>query len=406
MLSLLRRPSRHATPTTAQKRPHRLLRCGIWLLGAILLVALLHPLAAGSSPSSTGQVGYGGASRSSEATSTTMTLSPSDSGSPWWLPSGWLPSPSGWLQSEFEGVLHAFLSNLAEGFSQAVDNIDSLKLLYRTPPQLTYNSGVVKAAEPVMVSVADGALVLFLVIGGYQYMLGNYRSFRELAPRLIIAAIVAHCSLDLLKQFIDLQDTLGTSVHDILNTAGFGGTFPPTDFDSWATAADYWIIAYLVMILGVLFLSLQMLTRIALLDLCLVLAPLGLLCFALPQTRAWGRLWAQAFVSALIVQIFQMLCLAMGSAMVASFTVLMATGQGSRRGKIDGSAMVASFTVLMGPGQPQGINSVTMLVGMAMVFLAAKLPSMLLTNVLQASKETGNTIVETVATGAQMMALL
>jgi hypothetical protein len=375
MLSLLRRPSRHAIPNAARKRQHRLLCYGIWLLGAIMLIALIHPLAAGSSPSSTGQVGYGGASNSSGSTSTTMTLSPSHAESPWW-------SPSGWLQSEFEGVLHAFLSNLAEGFSQVADNIDSLKLLYRTPPQISYNNGVVKAAEPVMVSVVDGALVLFLVIGGYQYMFGHYRSFRELAPRLLIAAIVAHFSLDLLKQFIDLQDTLGSSVHDLLNTAGFGGTFPPTDLESWATATDYWIIAYLVMILGVLFLSLQMLTRIALLDLCLVLAPLGILCFALPQTRAWGRLWAQAFVSALIVQFFQMLCLAMGS------------------------AMIASFPLLFGSNQPDGINSVTMLVGIAMVFLAGKLPSMLLTNVLQASKETGNTIIETVATGAQMMALL
>jgi hypothetical protein len=280
------------------------------------------------------------------------------------------------------GALHDLLSNFAEGLSQAADNIDSLKLLYRTPAQMTYNNGVVTAAEPVIVSIADGALAIFLILGGYQYMLGHYRSFRELAPRLIIAAIAAHFSLDLLKQFIDLQDTLGTSIHDLLNTAGLGGNWPPTDLDSWVTAADYWLIAYIVMILGVLFLSLQMLTRLALLDLCLVLAPLGLLCFALPQTRAWGRLWAQAFVSALIVQFFQMLCLAMGS------------------------AMVASYSTLFGSKVPDGMNSVTMLVGIAMIFLAAKLPSMLLSNVLQASKDTGSAMIDAATTVAEIAVLL
>ena len=74
---------------------------------------------------------------------------------------------------------------------------------------------------------------------------------------------------------------------------------------------------YLIMLIFLLLISLQMLVRIALLDLLLILAPLGILCFALPQTSAWGRLWAQAFVSALIVQPIQIVLLGFGAALIA-----------------------------------------------------------------------------------------
>jgi hypothetical protein len=76
-------------------------------------------------------------------------------------------------------------------------------------------------------------------------------------------------------------------------------------------------VAYAIMLIFLLLLSLQMLVRIALLGLLLVLAPLGILAFALPQTSAWGRLWAQAFVSALIVQPIQIVLLGLGAALIA-----------------------------------------------------------------------------------------
>src|SRR5205814_7816759 len=131
---------------------------------------------------------------------------------------------------------------------------------------------------------------------------GHQESFRELAPRIVLTVIAANFSLYLLQQTIDLHNALCSGIQHVLATAGVGDlNFPQGTVDA-LTAPLYEIITYLLeLILGVM-LSLQMLVRLALLDLLIVLAPLGLLCFALPQTEIWGRMWAQAFVATLIVQ--------------------------------------------------------------------------------------------------------
>jgi hypothetical protein len=77
----------------------------------------------------------------------------------------------------------------------------------------------------------------------------------------------------------------------------------------------------LAVILGVmnLLLAWQMLVRLALLFLLIVLAPLGLLCFGLPQTQGYGRLWTSTFAVTLFVQFFQVVTLALGG-MLISYT--------------------------------------------------------------------------------------
>jgi hypothetical protein len=68
-----------------------------------------------------------------------------------------------------------------------------------------------------------------------------------------------------------------------------------------------------------LLLAWQMLVRLALLFLLIVLAPLGLLCFGLPQTQGYGRLWTSMFAVTLFVQFFQVVTLALGG-MLISYT--------------------------------------------------------------------------------------
>jgi hypothetical protein len=62
----------------------------------------------------------------------------------------------------------------------------------------------------------------------------------------------------------------------------------------------------------------QMLVRLALLFLLIVLAPLGLLCFGLPQTQGYGRLWTSTFAATLFVQFFQVVALALGGMLISS----------------------------------------------------------------------------------------
>jgi hypothetical protein len=67
---------------------------------------------------------------------------------------------------------------------------------------------------------------------------------------------------------------------------------------------------YLVM--GML-LTGQMVMRLALVDALLVLAPLGLVCWVLPQTYSWARLWFSTFFGTVFVQAVQVLVLRLGT---------------------------------------------------------------------------------------------
>ena len=72
-----------------------------------------------------------------------------------------------------------------------------------------------------------------------------------------------------------------------------------------------WFI-YLVM---ALLLMLQMLMRLGLVDLLIVVAPLAMACWVLPQTQAWARLWSSLFTGTVFVQGLQVLGLRLGTAL-------------------------------------------------------------------------------------------
>jgi hypothetical protein len=254
-------------------------------------------------------------------------------------------------------------TSLAQGavkFLQGIiDWATSFGFMFTTPKTLTYGHHVVENLHQLLLDIIDGMIGLFLVIGGYNYLFGQYRSFRELAPRLVLAGIAAHASLPIIGQFIEAMNTLCWGIQQALLTAGIGNLQLPWGAINMVTAPEYVVLVYLIELLVAVLLIVQMLTRIALLDLLIVLSPAGLMCFALPQTRAWGRLWAQAFVSTLIVQFVQLLCIAMGSALTVSF------GHASD-------------------------TPVTILVGIAALFLAWKIPGMMLSNVLRAGHQGTN----------------
>jgi hypothetical protein len=86
--------------------------------------------------------------------------------------------------------------------------------------------------------------------------------------------------------------------------------------------------------------------RVALLDVLIILAPIGLFCLALPQTQRWGRLWTMGFAATLFLQFLQVLVVAMGSALISSFGHASAT-------------------------------PITLLIGCSALYLAFRLPGML-----------------------------
>jgi hypothetical protein len=171
---------------------------------------------------------------------------------------------------------------------------------------------------------------------------------------VLFSAIAGTFSLFFLAQLIEVENALSLGFLGALATAGVGDLSLPLGILNWATAPFYEILTYLIDLVMSVLLCLQMLVRIGLLDFLIVLAPLGFLCFALPQTVAWGRLWVQAFVSTLLLQFLQTVCIGLGSVLISSF----------------GHATYSFVSIL---------------VGIATLYIAFKLPSMLLSHVLQAS---------------------
>jgi hypothetical protein len=286
-------------------------------------------------------------------------------------------TPAGWVTDQLQSLWKSLAQGIAQFFQGILDWASSFGFMFSTPRTLTYGHAVVIHMYDWLLDVVDAAMGLFLIIGGYNYLFGQYRSFRELAPRLVLAAIAAHASLYFLGQFIEMQNALCWGIQQALLTAGIGNLKLPWGAINIVTAPEYVVLVYLIELLVAVLLIVQMLTRIALLDLLIVLSPVGLMCFALPQTRAWGRLWAQAFVSTLIVQFIQLLCIAMGSALTVSF------GHASD-------------------------TPVTILVGIAALFLAWKIPGMMLSNVLRAGHQGTNQqwsgLIETVTETAALIA--
>ncbi|WP_161977897.1 hypothetical protein [Dictyobacter kobayashii] len=272
-----------------------------------------------------------------------------------------LPStvPSGdvganWVQDILNGLFSSFAHGLNDFFQGVLTWAKTFGFLFFTPDGLTYHQPVVAHLHAWMVGVMDSILVLVLVISGYHTVLGQSHLLRELAPRLLFAGIAGTGSLFFITQFIEVQNALCTGFLGALATAGVGNLSLPLGIINWATAPEYEVFTYLIDVVMSVLLCIQMLVRIGLLDFLIVVAPFGLLCFALPHTLAWGRLWVQAFVSTLLLQFFQTVCIGLGTVLITSF------GH-------------ATYSVI------------SILVGIATLYIAFKLPGMLLSNVLRAS---------------------
>jgi hypothetical protein len=75
-----------------------------------------------------------------------------------------------------------------------------------------------------------------------------------------------------------------------------------------------------------LLLVLQQLMRLALVDALIILAPLAAVCWILPQTNGWGRLWGTLFIGTVFAQAVQVLTLRLGFNLTTDMPPAMASG--------------------------------------------------------------------------------
>jgi hypothetical protein len=232
---------------------------------------------------------------------------------------GLLPDPKAWAADVFNQVL----IDLAKGISTALRDLvrgvlgSSLNFITQTPPAGSYGSPTVQTLWNAVRAAANAALALVALWGGFNVIsrehLGvPYHDAMELVPRLVLGALLVNTSLWWAQFAIDANNGLCTLVGET--------SLPAWEQSDHVSQLLVEVLAIVIYLVTSLLLLLQMLMRLALVDVLLVAAPLGLLCWVLPQTQGWARLWSGTFFGAVFTQFAQVLALKLGGSLITELT--------------------------------------------------------------------------------------
>lgn len=185
----------------------------------------------------------------------------------------------------------------------------------QTPPAVSYGHPTVQALAGSMRAVANAALALTVLVAGLNLVVREqigapYHAAMALFPRTAMGALLVNTSGWWTRLAVDANNAL---------CAAIGGAELP-GFDRVDPARDVFLdlIVFVVYLVTCLLLLLQQLMRLALVDVLLVLAPLGLACWILPQTQSWARLWSSAFLATVFTQFVQVVTLKLGASLLTS----------------------------------------------------------------------------------------
>jgi hypothetical protein len=182
------------------------------------------------------------------------------------------------------------------------------------------NAGVLGFIQGGTGWAALAALAVIVLLGGYNIMvrlhLGlPYHTVMEFVPRVALGAVGSVVGVAVIGGLIDLVNGL-----DQIGVAQIQTAFQWPDLVNAPTVFGLIFLLFaLCYAVFLLLVSVQLLVRLALIDLCIVLAPIALVCWILPQTQRWTHLWLDAFLGALFVQPLQVLAIALGTTLMATF---------------------------------------------------------------------------------------
>lgn len=198
----------------------------------------------------------------------------------------------------------------------------TINILASTPHGLTDCNSLVQLLFLRVEYVAWAALALIILVGGFNLMIRPhlgipYHEFVEFLPRVLLGALGIVLSLwfaRVLISFCNAFDQVGDSALQYQLFTNMPNLVQNPTAEGFLI--EFFMIATLILLVLIV---LQMLVRLALLDLCIILAPLGMACWILPQTQRWGSLWSGALVSTLLVQPVQVLALALAGHVMTGF---------------------------------------------------------------------------------------
>ena len=236
-------------------------------------------------------------------------------------------------------------------------------ILTGTPPDLTYAHAMVQQAWMVVWAITSGALMVILGWMGLSFIVSEHlgrqqTGWREMVPRLVLGLVAAASSLWWCALVLDVADAVSGFIAVSLNVTP--GDLLRAPLDTFLTAvqagsvgmAQLLALLYLVYGFFVLYVIVQMVLRLALIDILLALAPIALGLWILPHTAGWGRHWLRLFMTTVFQQAIQLIALALGLGFLNEF------------------ASIAAF-------EPVQDLIWKLLMSLAFVYMATRVPSML-----------------------------
>ena len=236
-------------------------------------------------------------------------------------------------------------------------------ILTGTPPDLTYAHHLVQQAWMVVWAITSGALMVILGWMGLSFIVSEHlgrsqTGWREMVPRLELGLVAAASSLWWCALVLDVADAVSGFIAVSLDVTP--GDLLRAPLDTFLTAvqagsvgmAQLLALLYLVYGFFVLYVIVQMVLRLALIDILLALAPIALGLWILPHTAGWGRHWLRLFMTTVFQQAIQLIALALGLGFLNEF------------------ASIAAF-------EPVQDLIWKLLMSLAFVYMATRVPSML-----------------------------
>jgi hypothetical protein len=270
-----------------------------------------------------------------------------------------LSNPAAWLTAMFNSAVLSLgqkTTGDVVGFMNWI--MGNGNVVSQTPAELSYDNPAVANLWGSMRLVGNAALAVVTVWGGINMMVhphirAPYHGALELVPRVLLGGIMVNTSLGWGRFVVELNNALCRAI---------GGAAMPAWGDMSQQPADGPVLLNLIamaiyLVMGLLLMG-QMLMRLALVDALLVIAPLALLCWVLPQTYSWARLWFSTFFGTVFVQSIQVLVLRLGADLIQRLPPVLSSF---------GSNPVNAAHVWLA----------TLLLGMAVLQLARKVPRLM-----------------------------
>ena len=192
-----------------------------------------------------------------------------------------------------------------------------------TPEHLTYGHDLVRLAWMTVWAITSAALVVILGWMGLTLIVSEHlgrsqAGWREMVPRLVLGLVAAASSLWWCALVLDVADAVSGFIAFSLNITP--GDLLRSTLRTLMTAVEAGsvgmalLLAALYLVYGffVLYVIVQMILRLALIDILLALAPIALGLWILPHTAGWGRHWLRLFMTTVFQQAVQLIALALG----------------------------------------------------------------------------------------------